>query len=618
MPSRRHHRSVPRAGSGPVATGVLRFDRALASALLSSVGMAVVVPALVGCEGDAPPPEPPARSLFGAVPDSIAPPPDDHETRLHFSDGTDASGLAFRHVPDRSSERYMPETMSAGVVLVDVNRDGAPDVFCVNSGSLVGDRPPDAVHRLFLNDGKGRFTDATDAWQVPTTGYGMGATAGDYDGDGWTDLLVTTYDVGERLLRNTGDRFVDVTEGSGIDTDRRWGTSVGFLDMENDGDLDIYVTRYIDYTRENALRCYANAIHVYCTPVLYDAVPDRLLRNDGDGTFTDVSREAGLPVHASKGLGLGIGDVDQDGDVDLYLANDTTANFLLVNDGRGNFTDVARAAGVAYSETGVEEAGMGADFSDYNHDDYLDIVCTNFQAETTCLYVQSSGFFFREVADVAGVGQTARARLSFGIDFLDADNDGDEDLLMANGHIEDNIGSYREDVSFEQINTLYENTGDGRLIDVTEDAGPALQDRQVSRGLATGDLDGDGDLDYVVANNGGTYQVGINETPDTGGFVSLWLEGASANRSAVGARLVAMVGERKLLRQVAGASSYLSRCDPRVHIGLGDADAVDEVTIHWPGGDVQTLRDLAGGRFYRVVQGQEPEVYVPGERTISP
>lgn len=584
---------------------------------ISVVGVVAYV--ITSAAGTPMPAKPPAKPLFSSVPGEANALADKAATHIRFEDGTRQSGVDFHHIPDRSGERYMPETMSAGVVLADFNRDGAVDVFCVNSGSLVAkDRPAGAVHRLYLNDGGGKFTDVTEQWQVPTIGYGMGATAGDYNNDGWVDLLITSYNVGERLLRNTGNTLVDVTDEAGIGSDGKWSTSAGFFDMDNDGDLDIYVARYIDYTLKNALRCYAGTLHVYCTPVLYDPVPDRLLVNNGNGTFTDISTERGMPAEASKGLGLGITDIDDDGDLDVYVANDTTRNFLLINDGTGQFTDRGQSSGVAYSEVGKEEAGMGADFSDFNDDRFMDIVCTNFQSETTCLYRQSAGLFFREVSDNAGVGKTARARLSFGIDFLDADNDGDEDLLMANGHIEDNIGEYREDVDFEQINTLFENKGDGRLIDVTANAGPALGDKQVSRGLATGDIDGDGDLDYVVANNGGTYQMSINTTPDIGNFVSLWLEGSSANRSAIGARVEAKVGERTIVRQICGASSYLSSCDPRVHIGLGDADAVSELTIHWPGGGSQTVRDLPAGKFYHIVEGQSPTRYTPGERSIQP
>jgi len=541
------------------------------------------------------------------------------ETALRFEDGTEASGVRFLHVPARTADRFMPEIMGSGVVLADFDRDGAPDLLLVNSGALRGTvRTPEARNRFYLNDGKSRFRDASDAWQVPSPGYGMGAAAGDFDNDGWLDLFLTGFGGSDVLLRNTGAGFEDVTARAGVRSDGRWSTSAGFFDMESDGDLDLYVVRYVDYRLENALKCWHNDVHVYCTPILYDAVPDRLWRNDGGGRFTDASGPAGIAGVARKGLALATGDVDADGDVDLYVANDTSRNLLWLNDGRGRFEDRAMQAGVALSEAGAEEAGMGADFSDVNGDGLVDITRTNFQSETTSIYRQSPGFVFREVSDAVGVGESARARLKFGVDFFDADNDGDEDLLVANGHIEDNVGSYTSSVTFAQPNTLYENLGDGRFRDVTTGAGPALQDVQVSRGLATGDLDGDGDLDFVVANNGGTAQVCMNTSAGLGGFVGLWLEGRRANRSALGARVEARAGERTIVREVRGASSYLSMCDLRVHLGIGSSTAVDQITITWPGGATQVLQAVAAGAYYRILEGQPPQRFVPGDRRIDP
>lgn len=563
-----------------------------------------------------PTPEKPA-ALFdqSAAPDA----PPDVRTALQFVDGADKCGLLFANEPSRSSEKYMPEVMGSGVVIADFNRDGAPDVVLINAGDLrTPDRTHRAANRIYFNDGRGNFSDRTKEWNLPSPGYGMGGAAGDFDNDGWTDLFLTSWDGVDALLRNTGKGFVNVTADSGIPHDGRWSTSAGFFDMDGDGDLDLYITRYVNYTLENALKCYYNRIHIYCTPVLYDAVPDRLLRNNGDGTFTDVSVEAGIPQDACKGLAVAIGDVDSDGDVDIYVANDTSRNFLLINDGLGKFEEIGRQAGVAYSETGAEEAGMGVDLSDVNADRRMDIVCSNFQGETTSIYRQGERLFFREVSDTIGVGRTARARLSFGLDFFDADNDGDEDLLVGNGHIEDNVHSYRQDVTFEQANTLYECVGLNKFVDVTAAAGPALSDRQVSRGLATADLDNDGDLDFIINNNGGTAQVGMNETKPIGNFVSLWLEGRKSNRNAIGARVVAKIGDREITRQVQGASSYLSICDFRVHLGLAGAESIDELTIYWPSAATQVVRNLAAGRFYRIVEGEEPMPYRPGERTFEP
>lgn len=540
-------------------------------------------------------------------------------TKIRFDDGTAASGINFRHVPTRTADKWMPQTIGSGVGIIDVNRDGAPDVVLVNSGAMrAAERPTDARTRLFINDGKGMFTDGTDAWKLPSAGYGMGVAVGDFDNDGWPDLFLTSYDGHDLLLKNTGTEFTDVTAKAGVQSDGKWSTSAGFFDLENDGDLDLYLVRYVQYTPENAVKTYRNGIQIYSTPILYEAIPDRLFRNEGNGTFTDISQQTGLTAAARKGLALAIGDIDLDGDADIYVANDSNPNQLWINDGKGGLRDVAILSGVAYSEAGTEEGSMGADFSDYDANGLLDIVCPNFQNETTAIYHQEQPLLFRELSDAIGVGQTARTRLKFGVDFFDADNDGDEDLFVANGHIEDNIDQNSNGITFAQQNTLYENLANGKFQDISDIAGPALQDKQVSRGFATADLDGDGDLDFIVSNNGGTAQIGINNTPSNAGFVVLWLEGATANRSAIGARVAAKIGARTIQRQVMGAQSYLSVSDLRLHFGLGEASKIDELTIYWPGGQTQTIRDLTAGAFYRVAQGTDPQKFVPGGGRIGP
>lgn len=540
-------------------------------------------------------------------------------TTIRFDDGAQSTGIDFLHVPTRTSEKLMPEIMGSGVAIVDVNRDGAPDVVLVNSGAVrEPSRPANTGNRLYINDGRGRFTDKTAEWKLPSTGYGMGIAAGDYDNDGWIDLFLTAYRGDDVLLRNTGSNFEDVTQKAGIKSDGAWSTSAGFFDLDNDGDLDLWEVRYINYTPENSVKTYHNRVMVYSTPVAYDAVADRLLRNNGDGTFQDVSKDAGLTAAARKGLALAIGDIDLDGDVDIYVANDTNPNQLWINDGRGGLKENAQLYGVAYSEAGAELGNMGADFSDINGDGLLDIVCTTFQTETTSIYRQEQPLLFREVSDSIGIGQTARARLKFGVDFFDADNDGDEDLLVANGHIEDNIKEYTDSIGFEQQPTLYENDGTGKFADISNSGGPALQVKQVGRGLVTSDLDGDGDLDFIITTNGGKAQIGINSSEKRGNFVGLWLEGSKGNRSAIGARVVAKVGNRTIQRQVMPASSYLSVSDLRVLLGLEDATVVEELTIFWPGREPQVIKGLGAGKYYRVVEGQAPVAFVPGERRYDP
>ena len=537
------------------------------------------------------------------------------ETHLWFTDMTSESGISFQHHPHRTEERYLPETMGGGVTLADINRDGAPDVICFDSGPLKNPvRPPDERDRVYLNDGKGHFTDVTDEWKLTSAGYGMGGAVADFDGDGWVDLFTTHFGGGDRLYRNTGSEFVDVTEEAGIAPDTRWSTSAGFFDLEGDGDLDLYVANYVEYQVEGAMRCFLLDVHHYCSPHLFEGQYDRLLVNNGDGTFTDRSKEKGIEIYKGKGLGVILGDVDWDGDQDIYVANDVTRNLLFINQGQGVLDEVGLLSGVALSESGKAEAGMGVDLADYDLDGHLDIVCTNFQGETNSIYRQEDGFF-QEVSDAVGIGEESRAKLGFGVDFVDADNDGDEDILVVNGHVDDNVSAQTPGIEFAQPNFIFENRN-GKLVDVTAGAGPAFDDVQVSRGLMTGDLDGDGDIDAVIATNGGTLTVMRNES-QVGGFVSLLLKGAGRNTSAIGARVEATVGGRVLWRQVLGASSYLGTNDPRIHIGLGDATKVDELKVYWPDGQVDTFGQVAGGAFYYLEQGGELQTYVPGAGTLG-
>ncbi len=556
--------------------------------------------------------------LLGCTPDQTRPPSADDDQKLNFVDATKEAGINFVHIPTRTETKWLPEIMGGGVAVTDLNRDGAPDIILVNSGALGSDsRSQGAENKLYINNGDGTFADKTEEWKLSSHGYGQGVAVGDVDNDGWTDVFLTTFEGDNRLLRNTGTGFVDITGSAGLVSDGKWATSAGFFDYDSDGDLDLYVARYVDFTTQNTHKVYRNRMLIYSTPLYYNAVPDQLWRNDGKGKFTSVGTASGISSVAGNGLALAIGDIDTDGDQDVYVANDSDANMLWINDG-GKFRDVAPVAGVAYSEMGREEGSMGADFSDTDANGRLDIAVANFQEEPVSLYRQTDPLLFRELSDAVGIGETSRQRLSFGMDFFDADNDGFEDLLVANGHIEDNIEQNTGLGIFAQQNTLFRNLGNGKFADVSDAAGSALKDIQVSRGLATGDFNGDGALDFIVTNNGGTAEFALNRTGPQGKFVMLWLEGKTANRNAIGARVTARIGDKLLQREVMGAQSYLSVSDFRLHFGLGDAEKIDELTIHWPGGEPQIIRDLAAGKFYYVRQGDDPVNFVPGSSTIAP
>lgn len=540
------------------------------------------------------------------------------KTAIKFADATGMSGIQFKHSAGHTEFKWMPEILGAGVAVADFNRDGSPDILFANSGKFGEERPDDAKNKLFINDGKGKFTDKTGEWNLSGVGYGQGVAVGDFDNDGWTDVFLTNFEGNNRLLKNTGVKFEDVTEDSGMRRDGKWTTSAGFADFDADGDLDLFAVKYIEYSKELNQKTFNNKLLIYTAPYLYQGVSSQVFRNDGSGKFTDVSENAGVTKAKEKGLALAIGDIDKDGDSDVYVANDTTPNQLWLNDGSGKFEDKAKLAGCAYSEMGKEEGSMGADFSDTDSNGLLDIAVTNFQGETTAIYSQKSPLLFQEVSDAIGVGQTARQRLKFGIDFFDADNDGDEDLFVANGHIEDNIEKNSDSITFPQQNTLYENKGDGNFIDISDVSGDALRVKQVSRGLAVADFDSDGDLDFVVANNDGAAQVGFNETADKGNFVGIWLEGnGKTNRNAIGTRLVAKIGDKKIEREIMGSQSYLSISDFRVLFGLGNAKQIDELEIFWHGSEKQIMQNVQAGKYYYLKQGNTLTEFVAGQKTIQ-
>ena len=542
----------------------------------------------------------------------------DSSDGVSFSDGTQASGVQFQHHAGRTELKLLPEIMGSGVAIADFNRDGAPDLILVNGGDLnASERAGIAVNKLYINDGKGNFRDASSEWALPSRGYGMGVAVGDYDNDGYVDLFLTHFDGDDRLLRNSGDQFVDVTVDAGLQSDGQWSTSAGFFDYDRDGHLDLYQVRYLKFSIADAPKSFRNQLLIYPTPLLFEGVADRVWKGTGAGNFNDVSEQLGLHLAPSKGLALAIGDLDADGVDEIYVANDTAANQLWIAQSTAPWQDIGAVSGAAYDDQGREEGSMGADYADIDGDGLLDITVSNFQLEATSIYRQEQPLLFRESADVLGIGQSSRARLSFGIDFFDVNNDGWEDLLVANGHIEDNVHLNSESVSFAQQNSLYLNLGDGHFRDISAQAGEALAQLAVSRGLATGDLNGDGALDFVVSNNDGPAQVAFNQS-QAGQFLMLWLEGSRSNRSAIGARVEARVGSRVLQRQIMGVQSYLSVSDFRLHFGLGDAAQVDQLTVHWPSGEVQQFEDLAGGSFYHLVEGGQPQTYVPGQRVIAP
>jgi hypothetical protein len=513
-------------------------------------------------------------------------------------------GVAFKHENGASPDKLLPETMSGGVVIFDYNNDGWPDLFFINGGSFVGKQVASAArHRLYRNSGRGKFEDVTESSGIGISGFGMGACAADYDNDGWTDLYVTAVG-GNRLYHNNGDgTFTDVTRVAGVGGGM-WSTSCAFGDIDNDGYVDLYVARYVDFSADNKKVCMLfKDVRSYCHPNVYRSVPDILYRNNGNGTFSDVSRESGIGVAPGNGLGVAFGDYDDDGWIDIYVANDATPNFLFHNKGKGVFEEVAFWAGAAVGVDGKVLSGMGTDMGDINGDGLLDIFVSNLDGQTHSLYKNLGRGLFANVTFASGIGEATLPYVGFGAAFFDYDNDGDLDLAVANGDVIDNVKLVRDTSSYEQLNLLLRNDGTGKFTSVGSVSGPGFALKKASRALAVGDLDNDGDLDIVISNVGDTADVLRNDGGNRGNSILVRTVGTMSNRDGIGARLKLTVGGKTLRRDVKAGSSYLSQNDLRVHFGLGNAPKADRLEIRWPSGAVETIEGIEANQILTVREG---------------
>jgi enediyne biosynthesis protein E4 len=531
-----------------------------------------------------------------------------------FVDDAESAGLHFAFDSGLETLHQIPETMSGGVGLLDYDGDGWLDVYAVQGGRFPPDPDvPNTGDRLFRNKGDGTFEDVTERSRIArlARGYGHGVTAGDIDNDGHPDLFLTRWQ-SYALFRNKGDgTFEDITDKAGLGGDRDWPTSAAFADLDGDGDLDLYVCHYLKWDSKHPRACKDKDrnVFIFCGPPEFPSVPDHLFRNDG-GRFVDISTEAGIVDRTGEGLGVVATDVDCDGRVDLFVANDQSAKFLFLNRGDLRFEEVGHFAGVASNASGIYQASMGVAGGDLNGDGLPDLAVTNFYNEYTALYQNLGHGVFSDHSAEYGLAVPSRYRLGFGIAFLDFNNDGRLDLVTANGHVDDN----RTDVPQRMRAQLFAAAEEGRrLFDVTDSAGPAFQVPLLGRGLAVGDLDNDGRVDVVILPQNQPLVYFHNQT-DGGRSLTLLLEGASSNRDAVGARVVVDSGKRRQFVWRMGGGSYQSASDPRLCIGLGNADRIDSVEVTWPSGRVDRYTGLQSGRGYRLREGDASAKALPGFR----
>jgi len=510
---------------------------------------------------------------------------------VRFEDVAAEWGIEFRHRHGGQGDFYLIETMGSGCLIFDADGDGDADLLLVDSGALApgGD---DRRLRFYRNDGR-RFVDRTAAAGLGLASYGMGAAAGDVDGDGDLDLYLTAYGP-NLLLINRGDgTFEDAGAAAAVD-DPSWSASAAFADPDGDGDLDLYVANYVEFSFDTNPTCgdQERNLRSYCHPKYYTGAADRYYRNRGDGTFEEVAAGVGLAPPPGRGLGVVFGDLDRDGRDDLYVANDMTPNFLFHNRGDGTFEEIALESGVAIGGTGEPEAGMGVDLGDLDGDGWPEIMVTNFDDETNALYSASDLGLFTDRRFPAQIAKPSMLRLGFGVLFADLDQDADLDIAVANGHIIHNVEEWqRTPTTYRQPNQLLVNDGQGGFEEVA-----AGWDRVgSSRGLAAGDLDGDGALDLVFTNSNDSVEVYRNATSPRGGYLQADLRRPAGNRFAIGARVELVAGGRSQWREVKTGASYLSQSSLTLHFGLAAAPA-GSLRVDWPGGGARVYRGLPASR----------------------
>jgi enediyne biosynthesis protein E4 len=540
---------------------------------------------------------------------------------FHFSDITATAGIQFQHTtsPDK---KYLIESMPGGVLLLDYDGDGWLDIYFTNSLSVeMALQAQKAKSALYRNNHDGTFTDVTERAGVGYPCWAMGGAVGDYNNDGWPDMLITCEE-GMVLFRNNGDgTFTDVTKQAHL-TDPRWSTGAAFADFDGDGFVDLMVSRYVEFDLNHlpqfgvGATCRFRGIPVQCGPRGMKGLGDSLYHNNGDGTFTDVSKAAGVEdASGYYGLGVAWGDFNDDGRPDLFVADDSTPNYLYRNDGNGRFTDLSYISGTAVSSDGGEMAGMGVAICDFNQTGRFSIHVTNFEDQSNSLYRNDGNLGFTDVAYAAGIGQITIPYMGWGTGCVDFDNDGWADLFVVNGHVYPQVDSLATGMKYRQHKLVFLNRRDGTFADVSNSVGQAVTIPQASRGAAFGDLDNDGRVDVVVENIDGLPMVLRNEGTSSNHWITLELIGTRSNRLALGAKVRVVSGPVSQIDEVRSGGSYLSQNDLRLHFGLGSADKVDDVEIRWPSGGTQTLHNLASDHFYIVKEGEgivSPDKMRPG------
>jgi len=524
---------------------------------------------------------------------------------ITLTDVSKQSGIRFVHTDGSSGQRYIVETVTAGLALFDYDNDGDVDIYFLNGAPLKGTKVKVAPRNaLYRNEGNWTFTDVTAQAGVGDTGYGLGVAAGDYDNDGDADLYLNNF--GPNVLyRNNGDgTFTDVTAQTGVANGNQVGAGTCFLDVDKDGDLDLYAANYVNFTYDNHQTARFNGHPAYVGPLNFDGTPDTLYRNNGDGTFTDISAASGIAAHKGTGMGMVCADYDNDGDTDIFVGNDVAGNSIFENDGTGHFEEVGLMTGLAYDLAGRAQGTMGVDSGDYNNDGLLDFHVTSYQRDWATLYRNLGNGMFEDVTQATGAGGQTYVHVTWGNGFADFDNDGDLDIFIACGHLQDNVELFDRTTSYRAPNQLMENLGNEKFVNISQKAGDGMKVTQSSRGAGFDDLDNDGDIDVVISNSRQGPTLLRNDSANKNHWLGVRLRGVRTNRDGIGAHVTLIAGDLKHIAEVHSGRGYQSHFGTRLHFGLGTHEKVDRLDIQWIGGGQNIIENIASDQFITLTEGQ--------------
>ena len=525
--------------------------------------------------------------------------------QVQFVDVTHEAGIHWKHVDGRSGKKFPMEILGSGAAFFDYDNDGDPDLYLVNGAPLPGYKSSNtSTNCLYQNNGDGTFTDVTQKTNVGHTGYGHGCAVGDYNNDGNLDLYITNYG-NNQLYRNNGDgTFTDATEEAGV-SEPRWSTGCAFADYDQDGNLDLYVVNYILFSLDEENQWCGlkeKGIRAYCKPDNFIAQSDTLFRNNGDGTFTDVTRSTGIHNPEGKGLGVAWGDYNNDGNVDIYVANDSTENLFYQNLGNGKFAEIGFMIGVALSENGVVENGMGTAFGDWDNDGWIDLTVTNYTDQKNTFYHNDGDGFFTDSTATTKTAKITYPYVGWATAFVDIDNDGYKDVFVANGHLHDNLRELGQEGSYKQRNLLFQNMRDGTFVEVSQSLGAGMKLEDVSRGATFADYDSDGDIDILVTNSNSPPRLLRNDGGNHNNWLQIVLKARNSSSDAIGTRVTVTTKDLTQISEVQSGDGYLSQRELKLHFGIGLHEKIDRIEVRWVGGNTQTVESVPANQVLLLIE----------------